>query len=220
MMRVMLLVVFQLCLTVMSAQYVEEDIVRRPIEGEVWKRATKGLDYPLDPERKSSKDRGLSLPGGIDISLGRLLMEVLMGLMLLIGIYMVIRGWLIKPVNRRLKGENGFGLSLEEIEDQFQDISLEGYIRAAEQRGDYRLAVRLYYLAVLKVLTEGTYIRWSREKTNGAYCAELGSLGFRGSFEALTEAFERVWYGEGGLDRMQYERIAAEMEALMRDCRR
>jgi hypothetical protein len=220
MMRVMLLVVFQLFLTVMSAQYVEEDIDRHPVEGEVWERATKGLDYPLDPERKSSKDRGLSLPGGIDISLGRLLMEVLMGLMLLTGIYMVLRGWLFKPVNRRIKGGSSIGLSLEEIEDQFQDISLEGYIRAAEQSGDYRLAVRLYYLAVLKALTAGSYIRWSREKTNGVYCSELKESGFRGRFEVLTAAFERVWYGEGGVDRLEYEGISAGMEELIRDCRR
>jgi hypothetical protein len=199
------------------AQYEQEVLVLQPVERAVWEQATEGLAYPLKPDRARDEGKGAIHPGGIPVELVRLMMQILIGVLLVLGLYLVLRSWLRNPVNRRIKAGGVLGMSLEDIEDRFQDLSLGGYIQAAVAREDYRLAVRLYYLAVLQGLTQGGYIRWSREKTNLGYQAELPEGALRERFRVLTVEFERAWYGEGRVSREDYERIAAGMEGMLLD---
>ncbi|TYZ08698.1 DUF4129 domain-containing protein [Hymenobacter lutimineralis] len=69
-------------------------------------------------------------------------------------------------------------------------------IAAAEAAGNYRLAVRLGYLHILKDLTDRGLIRWQPEKTNHDYLFELPDGPLPAAFQDLTRQFEYVWYGE------------------------
>ena len=84
----------------------------------------------------------------------------------------------------------------------------------AEAAGNYRLAVRLGYLQLLKHLTDGGLIAWQPDKTNQAYVRELAAHAvLQADFREITRQFEYVWYGELPLTVGLYERVRAGQRA-------
>ncbi|WP_167852068.1 DUF4129 domain-containing protein [Hymenobacter elongatus] len=75
-------------------------------------------------------------------------------------------------------------------------LDFDTLIAEAETTGNYRLAVRLGYLLVLKQLSDHTLIEWQPEKTNHDFLRELKASSLRAAFRELTQQFEYVWYGE------------------------
>lgn len=76
------------------------------------------------------------------------------------------------------------------------NIDLDKLIRDALAQKNLRLAVRLYYIKLLKHLDQEGYIRWEKNKTNRDYADELGVAGISREFRKLMNAYEYVWYGE------------------------
>ncbi|WP_245328349.1 DUF4129 domain-containing protein [Hymenobacter aquaticus] len=91
-------------------------------------------------------------------------------------------------------------------------LDFNALLAEAEAAGNYRLAVRLGYLAVLKQLTDRGLIQWQPEKTNHDYLRELTARPLRPAFRELTQQFEYVWYGE-------QNDLPAAHYALARDAR-
>lgn len=99
-------------------------------------------------------------------------------------------------------------------------LSAEGARARAQQwaeAGDYRTAVRYLYLSALLLLEEHNLLRYDRSRTNREY---LRSVAHRPELAAIlqevVELFDRVWYGFQPLGQGDYERYAAQVEALKR----
>ncbi|RPD50344.1 DUF4129 domain-containing protein [Hymenobacter sediminis] len=93
-----------------------------------------------------------------------------------------------------------------EVED-LHALDLEAELASAEQQHNYRLAVRLGYLSVLRQLSDKGLIRWQPDKTNHDYLYELPAGALPEAFRELTRQFEYVWYGEqDDLTTADYER--------------
>jgi hypothetical protein len=75
-------------------------------------------------------------------------------------------------------------------------LNFDAALAEAESAGNYRLAVRLGYLQVLKQLTDLGLIRWQPDKTNHDYLYELPTGPLATAFRQVTQQFEYVWYGE------------------------
>jgi hypothetical protein len=93
--------------------------------------------------------------------------------------------------------------SLENI----HDISFDAEIESALAQRNYKLAVRLLYLASLKHLNDANLIHWQIDKTNNAYLEELSNTDQRQSFSVLTRQFEYVWYGNFPVDGRSFQNI-------------
>lgn len=91
-------------------------------------------------------------------------------------------------------------------------ISFDEEIQAALENGQYRLAARLHYLQALKHLADAGLIDWKPDKTNHAYVGELQNAALRPDFEALTDDFERIWYGGFPLDAGQFGALRNRFE--------
>jgi hypothetical protein len=91
-------------------------------------------------------------------------------------------------------------------------LDFNALLSQAEAEGNYRLAVRLGYLFVLKQLTDQGLIQWQPDKTNHDYLRELTSGQLRPAFREVTRQFEYVWYGE-------QEDLSPAHYALARDAR-
>lgn len=87
-------------------------------------------------------------------------------------------------------------LSYETASENIHAVDFGAALAEAEAAGNYRLAVRLGYLLVLRHLTERDLIRWQPEKTNHDYLRELAGTRWAADFAVLTRQFEYVWYGE------------------------
>jgi hypothetical protein len=87
-------------------------------------------------------------------------------------------------------------INAEDIHDISQ-LDTEQLIQKANNAHDYRLAIRLYFLHLLKKLNENGVIIWTKDKTNRDYLSELFLKGYYvDEVRRLTLAYERVWYGE------------------------
>ena len=87
---------------------------------------------------------------------------------------------------------NGF----KEIKEDINAIDFDNLITEAISKSDYRIAVRLYYLKTLKLLSDRKLIDWKINKTNLNYVKELKEKELKKPFEKLTYLFEWIWYGE------------------------
>jgi len=96
-------------------------------------------------------------------------------------------------------------MSFEEIEENLLDVDIDERIDRAVKSGQYRKAVRLYYLKTLKLMTGEELIDWEINKTNSDYRYELRGSGFEGGFDEITSVFDYVWYGEFPIDKSSFE---------------
>lgn len=102
----------------------------------------------------------------------------------------------------------------DDIED-INDLAIDPLLKQALQDGNYRLAIRLYYLALLKTLNERTLIVWKKDKTNRDYLSELfHQPHYYQPVRTLTLAYEEVWYGDHVLAPEQFEQLTADFGTL------
>ena len=92
----------------------------------------------------------------------------------------------------------------ETLGENIHTIDFVNSIAEAITQKNYRLAVRLYYLKVLKELTDREMIDWRINKTNRSYVYELNSPTLRPDFEHITRQFEYAWYGDFPIDEEQF----------------
>lgn len=81
-------------------------------------------------------------------------------------------------------------------------------IEKAEARTDYRLAVRLHFLQVLKKLSEKQLIKYANDKTNFSYLLELNNSPVQHDFYTMVQNYEYVWYGLFIIEKTQYQSIS------------
>jgi len=86
-------------------------------------------------------------------------------------------------------------VALAEAEENIQETELEALLRQALEEKDYRSALRIRYLMVLKELDGIGWIKHRIHKTNWTYFLEFGEREERPAFKQLTDVFDYTWYG-------------------------
>jgi hypothetical protein len=102
--------------------------------------------------------------------------------------------------------------------DDGQDITLldtEDLILKAHNARNYKLAIRLHFLDLLKKLNENGFITWTKDKTNRDYLSELFSKQYYfEEIRKLTLAYEQVWYGEHSPSEDRYQELRGEFQGI------
>lgn len=214
-----------------EAGYVEEDYVPyapppldpmqvRPVEKSRWTDALRSLDYSKDKEsppeeQKQEKDSALNQVNWTAATqwLGSLL-QALAILLAVAGIVYGIYRMLKAPKNRVI-ARDGVEITLENLEEYLHETDLERFLREALEKGDYPLVIRLYYLQIIKSLSEKNAIRWSKEKTNRDYLRETREHRMGEQFRIVTRTYERVWYGNQSLTLHEFGRIEPQFKNLI-----
>jgi hypothetical protein len=91
------------------------------------------------------------------------------------------------------------------LDENIHTLNFPEQITAAEERADYRHAVRLHYLWLLKRLSDDMIIQLKINKTNRDYRNEISSPELRNSFSRASRIFEHVWYGNVPINGDSYE---------------
>ena len=84
----------------------------------------------------------------------------------------------------------------DDIEKNLIHVDFEKLIKETLKEGNNRLAVRYYYLWILKRLSEKNIIEWHAEKTNTDYLYEIQSADLKTDFQYLSYLYNYIWYGE------------------------
>jgi hypothetical protein len=99
-------------------------------------------------------------------------------------------------------------LAYSEFEENIHEIDFDTEVEKAAAVNNYRLAVRLLYLKVLKQLSDNGLINWQINKTNTHYASELTNTEQQAAFKQLTRQFEYVWYGDFLINSDIYKKIS------------
>jgi len=198
---------FLLWLT-LGAATAQSDLTLRRIAPADWERASKGLDYSKDVPKKSPPP---TAPSSRDWTqqtetIGNLLQILAVAAAIALLIYGIFR-MLNAPQNRQIT-RAGEVITLENLEQHLDETDIAPFLQAALNAQNYALAVRLYYLQIIKNLAGGGLIRWSKEKTNRDYLHEMRAHRLSNEFRGLTAHYERVWYGNQSPDAQAF----ADME--------
>lgn len=216
-----------LCLTVgtFGQQNAEQKFSK-----EKWRELTKDLDYsgaplPDDEEermRRDSIDRfgEFEIPERRSRSSGGSLFGAgifkIFAIIFLVAVLAAIMVFFLKEgigtPNEKIKQR---AITLENIEENIHETDLERFIREAKEKGDFALAMRLYYLAVIKELSLKKIIKWKRDKTNGEYLRELRTSEYFDNFREITNIFERIWYGGGKIDQGIFEQVEPKFQSFV-----
>jgi hypothetical protein len=94
------------------------------------------------------------------------------------------------------KNVNAFSESkqIEETENIFE-INYRDRIDKAVKAGNYRLAIRLLFLQMLKTMAGKNMIQYKQDRTNFDYLMQLRNTGHYNDFFRITRNYEYTWYG-------------------------
>ena len=102
-----------------------------------------------------------------------------------------------------------------ETEDIFA-INYQKEIDKAEANGNYRLAIRLMFLRLLKVMAEKSIIQYKQDRTNLDYLMQLHPTGYYNNFFRITRNYEYTWYGKFDVGKEAYRIIRNDFNQLDR----
>ncbi len=92
---------------------------------------------------------------------------------------------------------------------------LERRLEDALGRGDFREAVRIYFIFIIKDLSDKNWIKWEKKKTNISYLIEMRSRPQYDLFNKSVSVFEVVWYGNYDIDRKSFQQVEPTFKKLL-----
>ena len=92
-------------------------------------------------------------------------------------------------------------------QENIHEINFEEAVANALDRRDFRLAIRLQYLKILKLLSTKELINWRPNLTNQEYVQQLEKYPYHADFVQLTRYFEFAWYGDFQIDESGFKEM-------------
>ncbi len=142
----------------------------------------------------------------------------LMLVIAIVGLAAII-GWYLASSNvglfrkKDIKKNEDIDIAEEMPEDIFA-INYQKEIDKAAADGNFRLAIRLQYLRLLKQFAEKNIIQYKQDKTNFDYLTELHSTQYYNSFFKITRNYEYSWYGKFDVSADAYNSISSDFAKL------
>jgi len=182
--------------------------------------ARENIDYSDDviekkkeKEKKEDENNSFNSPSiNISDALGVLLIIVLIGVVIAILYFVLGNENILTPKSRKIKELNL--QAVEKIEEDLENHDVAYYLKQAVEKKQFRIAIRLHYLLIIKQLSENKFINWKKDKTNRDYIHETSTFPFSKKFRSSTSIFEKVWYGERHVEEVDFNMIYNEFDIL------
>ncbi|MBX9850736.1 MAG: hypothetical protein K2X86_03155 [Cytophagaceae bacterium] len=181
---------------------------------EEWKKATKDIDYTPKNKKKEKKEKKepeyddstrstttLPDPGPI----GQIIFYALAIAAILIILYYIFGRDLFMS-NKKLPKKKT--VTIENLEEEIHESDLDIFLREALKSNNYKLAIRIYYLMIIKELSVKNWIEWKKNKTNREYLFEMNQRKEYQVFFDITRNFERIWYGDLEIKETDYSNMS------------
>ena len=136
------------------------------------------------------------LPNSQGSSLWSFVIHVLPYIILFVFVAFII--WLFYKLNpgaKLMKSKDKPDVFFTEEEEIIKTRDIQKLIDKALLKQNYRLAVRYYYLLILKRLTDAELIEYEFDKTNSDYFTEITSETLNSAFRKATNIYDYIWYG-------------------------
>jgi hypothetical protein len=143
---------------------------------------------------------------------GKKILEVVLW-MIIIGGFAAFIMWYLANSNTGLFQKKSRAIAFEDEDTITEDIFAINYqkeIDKALSNGNYRLAIRLMYLRLLRDLSQKNIIRYKQERTNFDYLLQLSSTSYYHDFFRVTRNYEYSWYGQFDVDKDKFDIIRTD----------
>lgn len=192
-------------------EYFGKEIKEKDLGASEWKKAIEGLDYSEQKEKKKAKEILEGPEWDFDKSDGlfasgvaRILLFVMGAAIIALIFYLIIRNTLLRKNTAVGKKQV---TTLDEAAENIHESDLERFLRESLSAGEFNIAIRVYYLILIRELSDHDHIRWKKDKTNREYLVEMRPHAKYKEFFDLTRIFEYVWYGEMDLKESDFTAI-------------
>ncbi|WP_405604878.1 hypothetical protein [Polaribacter sp. Asnod1-A03] len=99
-------------------------------------------------------------------------------------------------------------------DEDINETDIDVLLQKAIYNKEYRLAIRYYYLSVLKTLSNKKLIDYHKDKTNSEYLLEIENTSTRKEFSYLSYVYSYVWYGEFSIDESQFKLVENKYQSF------
>ncbi len=201
--------------------YHNENLSNGKLNKTQWQKSVEGLNYKPIPKPEPKTVNGNTTRNLPNLNLPKLSFSEQWGRFLLISLLVLAIGFVLfrvmvnindapLPVRQQIQ-------TIDDIEKNIHEADIDRFLREALAAQQYRLAIRLYYLAIIKELSLKGKIQWQRDKTNGAYLREMRNQSqLYSSFSHLTLIFEYVWYSNSGFNQENYAQVEPEFASFLK----
>ncbi|MGJ8743258.1 hypothetical protein [Polaribacter sp.] len=178
-----------------------------------------GRDFTYTEEKEAEKENDAPSPTTLAFfnGLGYFMKYIFPYLLGAIIIFIILKTFLGSEIgfwNFKSKGKKSNQKLFYEEED-IHEIDLDSLLKKAIQNNEYRLAVRYYYLLVLRQLSTNKFIDYHKEKTNTEYLLEIENLNIKKQFSYLSYAYSYVWYGQFSIDKNIFDNLEKEYKSFI-----
>ncbi len=219
-----ILICWVLLLAPMGLRGQGHTVEHRAVPERQWQKAVGGLDYSRDlPEAEKKKpQRPFEPQANTDVpqpqwnsafwaTFGQILAIAIAVALVGYGIYRMLQ----EPRNR-LIARDGAEITVDNLETYLHETDLDRFLSEALAGQHFTLAIRLYFLQIIKALSQTGAINWSKEKTNRDYLREMRAHRLHEPFQQITGTYEQVWYGNTALDAAAFARLEPAFRSLLK----
>ena len=136
---------------------------------------------------------------------------------LIVGSFVVILIWFLASSNIKLFRKRDVSIvndDLQITEENIFSLDYEKEIQKAVNDNNYRLAIRLWYLRILKEMADKNIIQYKHERTNRDYLDQLNDTSYYNGFFRLTRNFEYSWYGQFPLQADTFQLLQKDFQTF------
>lgn len=207
--------------------YLTEDLEIYDYDKNHWETLVKDLDYSEDviqdkKQEKKNYNRSTPPPSNTDIDFDfmKFFLRALLVIAAIAILVFIISNFLglkttIRPRNKKIIATTDEDINIENIEEHIHESDLDSFINKAVRQENYSMAVRLYYLAIIKELSNKKLILWKKNKTNRNYISELTASKFQEPFANATLIYEKAWYGNQKIGALEYEQLKPKFNQII-----
>lgn len=136
---------------------------------------------------------------------------------IIIGGFAAVLIWFLINSNVRLFSKRAKALhGDDQLLENIFEINYNEEISKALRESNYRLAVRLQFLRLLKSLAERKAIQYKEDATNFDYILQLKNSAYYNGFFKVTRYYEYAWYGGFAINEELYNTIKKDFDSLDR----
>jgi hypothetical protein len=200
---------------VRKTDYSDEEIKIKKFDSKKWKKVVGSTDYQEEPEEEE-QEKEQTENSGINIPWANPVLQ-LVGYAIIIAIVLTILYYVaqhIKIDSRLDKRPLTADDPMKNVE-HIDELDVNQLLQKSIAEGNFKLAVRLYFLRLLKGLHTGGVIAWKKDKTNRDYLSEIFARNFYfNEVRQLTLAYELLWYGDHTVTNEIYKELFREFDAI------
>ena len=180
-----------------NERYFKKEIEEKEFDKAYWKKEEKKLNFK---EKKKKEQKKYLKPEMPTPSINPLLIKIILyGLLIAFLLFLLI--WLGKSglLFSGKSKKTDFEIDIDHLENEEISEELDIYLKKALENKEYKIAIRIYYLKVLKSLQQQGKIYWKKYKTNRHYENEMLEQEDYAQFKETTEIYEKTWFGKAAI---------------------